>query len=228
MPHAAVIFDVDGPLLELTPQEEDTFFSPLKGSFELTDLSRDWDSYTIRNDVEIYREILTQHLSADALPKALDQIMRSYVSRLESGYASNTLEVIAIPGARELLHRLNGIEGLSLGIATANLGAAARIRLSQVGMWDYVKSYPGAAEAGGAKSNILANVLAQLDLPPSRVVFLGDNLNDLEAGIQNNVHFIGFHTDAARRERLRNAGAEIVCGDHETTFNLISKMLDLR
>ena len=49
---AAVIFDVDGVLLHLTPEEEDAFFRPFEDLHGLTGLSRDWNSYRIRNDVE--------------------------------------------------------------------------------------------------------------------------------------------------------------------------------
>ncbi len=42
---AAVIFDVDGVLLDLTPPEEDAFFAPFARRHGLAGLSRDWDSY---------------------------------------------------------------------------------------------------------------------------------------------------------------------------------------
>ena len=44
---------------------------------------------------------------------------------------------------------------------------------------------------------------------------IGDNLNDVDAGLRNGVHFIGFSREQAkRRERLAEAGAATVCGDH--------------
>ena len=42
MADAAVIFDVDGVLLHLTPEEEDAFFRPFEDLHGLTGLSRDW------------------------------------------------------------------------------------------------------------------------------------------------------------------------------------------
>ena len=45
MTAAAVIFDVDGVLLELMAAEEDAFFAPLTARYGLTNLSRDWNSY---------------------------------------------------------------------------------------------------------------------------------------------------------------------------------------
>ncbi|MFM8747530.1 MAG: hypothetical protein ACKOED_12845, partial [Aestuariivirga sp.] len=58
---SAVIFDVDGVLLELTAPEEDAFFLAFERLHGITGLSRDWDSYHIRNDEHILAEILERH-----------------------------------------------------------------------------------------------------------------------------------------------------------------------
>ena len=63
--------------------------------------------------------------------------------------------------------------------------------------------------------------------PPVRIVFLGDNLNDLDAGQSNGVHFIGFHVAAHKRRRLRDHGAETVFGDHRDTRAFIEDLLGL-
>ncbi len=61
MADVAVIFDVDGVLLELTSAEEDAFFVPFENRYGLKNLSRDWNSYAIRNDENIIAEILASH-----------------------------------------------------------------------------------------------------------------------------------------------------------------------
>ena len=43
---------------------------------------------------------------------------------------------------------------------------------------------------------MLARVVADVELPRERIVYLGDNLNDLDAAESNEVHFIGFCTSA--------------------------------
>ena len=57
----AVIFDVDGVLLDLTAAEEDAFFLAFERLHGITGLSRDWDSYRVRNDEHIIAEILERH-----------------------------------------------------------------------------------------------------------------------------------------------------------------------
>lgn len=225
MHKAAVIFDVDGPLLELTPAETSAFFVPFAEEFGLTGLSEDWDSYRLRNDLEIYKEVLeTAGLPTDET--ALTRLQDMYLATLEHVYAGGEA-VVAIPGGLALLESLSQINGLALGTATANLEAAAAMRLKRVGMWDHVKEWHSGAEGGGAKRDILARVIERLGLSGDRVVFLGDNLNDLDAAQANGTHFIGFHIDPARQRRLAEAGAEIVTGDHNESLKIIRQRLDL-
>jgi phosphoglycolate phosphatase-like HAD superfamily hydrolase len=226
-PRAAVIFDVDGPLLELTPPEEDAFFVPFERLYGLTGLSRDWDSYRVRNDEEIIAEILENHLGRPAPRREVQRVADLYGEVLEEGFASGRLKVSPVSGADHLLARLAGLPDVALGMATANLRRAAEIRLAAAGLWNRVRRHPGAADGGGAKRAVLARVIAGLGLAPDRIVFIGDNLNDLDAGGANGTHFIGFHRDEARRERLAAHGAAHVSGDHAETFRLIGQFLGL-
>lgn len=216
---SAVIFDVDGVLLDLTGPEEDTFFLAFERRYGLTGLSRDWDSYHVRNDEHIIAEILSRH----GLPAAeRDAVIADYLAILAQGFASGALRATEIPGARALLGDLGGSR---LGIATANLLAAAQLRLDAAGLWPPVRALAFGAEGSGHKRETVARAIAATGLPRQRIVYIGDNLNDVDAGLANGVHFIGFSEDAARRGRLARAGAEYLAGDHEETQALIARFL---
>ena len=225
--HSAVIFDIDGPLLDLTPAEEGAFFAPFEILHDLTGLSNDWNSYKVRNDEDIIIEILQTHFGRPPQDHEVTAVTTKYAEVLETGYADGGLEVSEIPGARDLLHALHEVGGIALGTATANVLHAARTRLTEAGMWDYVKHHPGTADGGGAKRDVLGRVIDRLDVPRERIVFLGDNLNDLDAGQANGVHFIGFHVAEPRRRRLLDNGAEIAFGDHCQTHSYIVDLLGL-
>ena len=225
--HAAVIFDVDGPLLHLLPAEEQAFFAPFKEVHGLTGLSNDWDSYKTRNDEDIILEILEGHFGRTAERHELEEITTTYAKFMERGYADGSLVVEAVPGALDLLQKLHAAGGIALGTATANVLHAAQVRLTEAGMWDYVQHHPGAADGGGAKREVLRRTIEPLGLPPERVVFLGDNLNDLDAGQANGVNFIGFHVAEHKRQRLIDHGAEVVFGDHSDTHSYIVDLLGL-
>jgi len=226
-PHAAVVFDVDGPLLDLTRPEEDVFFVPFRQLHGLDGLSRDWDSYRVRNDEEIFHEILERHLGRPATTAEIAAAYDLYIGAMQQGFADGSLQVSPIPGARDLLATLAGRGGIALGMATANFREAARIRLDRAGMWDFICAHPGAADGGGAKRYVLKRVIDALGLGPDRIVYIGDNLNDLDAAQFNATHFIGFHVAEARRRRLADHGAAVTAGDHADTLKLIDAALSI-
>lgn len=217
---SAVILDVDGVLLDLTAPEEDAFFLAFERLFGITGLSRDWDSYRVRNDEHIIAEILERH----GLPAAAqDATVDEYLAILSEGLASRRLTAVEIPGARELLRSLADRKA---GIATANLLSAAKLRLASLALWEPVSALAFGAEGSGHKRETVAKAIAATGLPKSRIVYVGDNLNDVDAGLSNGVHFIGFAQDAARRERLAAAGARHLSADHETTLRLVRQLLN--
>jgi phosphoglycolate phosphatase-like HAD superfamily hydrolase len=199
----AVIFDVDGVLLVLTAAEEDAFFLAFQQRYGITGLSRDWDSYGIRNDEHIIAEILATH---GLPPQDSTAIVVDYLAILASGFAAGAIRTAAVPGAGDLLRKLSITH--RIGIATANLLAAARLRLQHQNLWQPVASLAFGAEGNGHKRDTVACAIAATGLPKHRIVYIGDNLNDVDAGLSNGVHFIGFSTDAERRATLKSAGAD--------------------
>jgi HAD superfamily hydrolase (TIGR01549 family) len=215
----AVIFDVDGVLLELTRDEEEVFFTALSKFVPTENLSRDWNSYRIRNDEDIITEILERN----GLPLTYKtNIMNHYVNSLQAAL-QNTLQSVEIEGARQLLQNVS--KSLTLGIATANLHDAAALRLQQTGLWPYVADHAEGADGGGHKSVILARLLHRIKKPGSQVIYIGDNINDVEAGLENGVHFIGFSTDTNRRAVLQSHGAKHICANHSETFTLLKALM---
>jgi len=220
MADAAVIFDVDGVLLELTSAEEDAFFVPFENRYGLKNLSRDWNSYAVRNDENIIAEILSSHGIAD---HERAEVVADYLNILHQRLESGVIETIAIPGAYKLLEDLQG--KLQIGIATANLLSAAELRLQHANLWQFVSAHAFGAEGGGHKRKILARAVAAINLPTHRIVYVGDNLNDVEAGLSNGVHFIGFSINPGRSDELKRAGASHLSNNHLDTFRLISHLL---
>jgi len=222
---AAIIFDVDGVLLELTAAEEDAFFWAFEKLHRLTGLSRDWDSYRIRNDEDIINEILITHLGRSPTQAEHKAVIDTYLAHLTQGIGARRLTPVQIDGASQLLASLNG--KAMLGVATANLIEAAGARLAACGLWEPLKVHAFGANGGGAKLDILARALQRLALPPERVVFIGDNLNDVAAGLGNGVHFIGFSVDEDKCRRLAAAGAQRICNHHRDTLKHIEDALQI-
>jgi len=216
---SAVIFDVDGVLLELTPEEEDAFFLAFQRRYGITGLSRDWDSYRIRNDEHIIAEILQRH---GLPPQESGAVVADYLAILREGLSGGTMAAREIPGARGLL---SSLASRHIGIATANLLSAAKLRLESCALWQPVSALAFGAEGSGHKRETVARAIAATGLPKHRIVYVGDNLNDVDAGLSNGVHFIGCSEDVDRRKRLAEAGATHLAGDHAYTRALIDQLL---
>lgn len=222
MAKAAVIFDVDGVLLNLTAAEENLFFEPFERRYGLTGLSRDWNSYRIRNDEQIVAEIFERYsLPETERPSLTDEYHALLASRLANG----TLQPQRVPGAADLLKALN--DRVRLGIATANFRQAAHLRLKAAGLWEPVRNHARGADGSGHKWQTLAGLVAELELPPNRIVYVGDNVNDVEAGLRTGVHFIGFSEVEGRATTLKQAGASHTCHSHNDTLRLIKEFLRL-
>ena len=114
-----------------------------------------------------------------------------------------------------------------LGIATANLLSAAEFRLSHAGLWRHVSAHAAGAEGGGHKREILARAIASTGLPKPQIIYVGDNLNDVDAGLSNGVHFIGFSTSQPRLGELARAGNFHTSSNHTKTCDLICHLLDI-
>jgi phosphoglycolate phosphatase-like HAD superfamily hydrolase len=222
---AAIIFDVDGVLLDLTPQEEEAFFWAFGKLHGLEGLSRDWDSYRVRNDEDIITEILTAHFGRTPSQGEHQAVIEAYLNHLKKDVELKRLAPSPIEGACELIGRLSG--RAKLGIATANLLEAAQLRLAAVSLWEPVCAHAFGANGGGAKRDILARAIAGTGVPRERIVFIGDNLNDVEAGLAHGVHFIGFSRNPAKGRRLAEAGAQRVCNHHRDTLKHIEEALRL-
>ncbi len=226
----AVIFDVDGVILHLTPAEEGAFFASLDSVFGITGASSDWDSYKIRNDVQIVEELVETHLGRPATPGDINRFTDKYISQIDIGLKTGDIEIKPIDGIRDVLMALTQVENITLGLATANLMSAAKMRLRQAGLNDFF-SIGGFAEARGPKRDILSKTISVLTgarqdpVALHQIVYIGDNLVDVDAGLHNGCGLIAFNVDASRHDTLRNAGAGLVLKSHTETVPAIAGLL---
>jgi beta-phosphoglucomutase-like phosphatase (HAD superfamily) len=217
----AIIFDVDGVLLELTQAEEELFFEPFASRCDASKLSRDWNSYRIRNDEDIVAEIVERF----GLPESEKQIITTeYLSLLQKQLESKALTSLPIKGAAALIKACSNLA--KLGIATANFRDAAKLRLGNAKLWHHVSAHAFGADGGGHKHEILRRTQQTINLPKSNIIYIGDNINDVEAGLMNGVRFIGFSENPDRLKTLKAHGAEFLAQNHEQTLAIINSFLE--
>lgn len=204
-----VICDIDGTLIELTRAELAVFFGTFERAFGIRAPEREWARYVATNDYAIIRTVLHTHFGRHATAAEIALFRREYLGGLADGFADGTLRHELVAGVTALLDALVGAPDVELTLATANMRDGAALRLEAAGLWSYFSG--GAfAEDGLHKPAILAAALAQTDTDPATVVYLGDSPADAVAAQAAGVAFVGIATRAERREKLRDAGADIV------------------
>jgi HAD superfamily hydrolase (TIGR01549 family) len=148
-----------------------------------------------------------------------------YLNLLQNKLQTNEISSPSIAGAENLLREFSA--HAQLGVATANFRDAAKLRLQNANLWQYVSAHAFGADGGGHKRDILGRALATISISKSCIIYIGDNVNDVEAGHRNGVHFIGFSTSAERLEKLNQAGAKNLSSDHTQTAAMIKTILNL-
>ncbi len=201
-----VVFDINGVLLDLTQPEIAVYLNAFK-TCGIDHVSDDWNSYKTRNDIEIIREVLTQHFRQAPSEADIATVIQAYLLALDEGLHNRSIVPKVIPGARETIAALKKHDELKLGLASANIERAARLRLAAVDM-EQAFDAGGFAELGVNKSQILAALIDAYKISPNRLLFIGDHPSDVAAAHENGVEFLGIAEQPELQAKLRLAGAQ--------------------
>lgn len=175
-----------------------------------------------RTDWIILHDVMANHgLSLDDV--RLDELRRLYVGHLAE-------EIIlpgegvkdVMPGIRELLDRLHGQPDVALGLLTGNFEGGARIKLEHFDLWKY---FPVGAFGGDSPDrNALVPVALRrarerriADLPPQRVVVVGDTPHDVACAHAVGAVAVAVATGGYTVEQLRETHADYVFSDLRDT-----------
>ena len=175
-----------------------------------------------RTDWIILHDVMANHgLSLDA--DRLEELRRLYVTHLaeEIVHPGEGVKDV-MPGIRELLGRLHARSDVALGLLTGNFEDGARIKLEYFDLWRY---FPvGAFGGDSADRNDLVPVALRrarerglADVPPSRVLVVGDTPHDVACAHAVGARAVAVATGGYDVDRLRETGADHVFKDLSDT-----------
>ena len=226
---ALVLFDVDGTLLlsgraglrAMTRAFEQTF--GIVEGFKGESFGGRTDSY-----------LVSQALTRAGLPDTADNH-----ARFRDAYLPLLAEEIEhpgqghkglMPGARELLDALAGIDQLHLALLTGNYREAAEIKLRHFEIWEYFEW--GAFSDDHHDRNALVPIAKSwaetYDIPAEaieRVIVIGDTPHDIECARVAGARCIAVATGGYSVEQLTAAGADQVLADLVDTERVISLLI---
>lgn len=210
------IFDIDGVLLDgladaLFVEAMEDWFAPLE-------IEADWEQYPVINDIEITKVLFEQRYSRPAKAGEIEAALDFVFERISALLQDGSFRDRPMPGGPEMIERLTADPAHILALATAGLERLQRLRLRHQALEEAF--HTGAfAEHGRDKSEILAAAIAAcrqivgFEVARSEIVYFGDRPSDCHAARHAGVRFIGVASSAQGRERLLDAGAEIIVSD---------------
>ena len=187
-----IIFDLDGTLIEAHEAiylgMEMAFRSFGKPFFPFTDIKK-----YLKADLEA---TLSPFFFREEVLKAIPIIRKKY----EEVYLEKTH---FLDGAEELLKTLHS-RGIALAVASNKFGRFSRGALTHLGVADYFQSVLGAGDGFRNKPfpDMLHASLKELGLPPEEVIFVGDSLEDIDAGKQAGVDVYALPTGIHSKAEL--------------------------
>lgn len=168
-----------------------------------------------------------QIILADAIRRLARETDPALESRFRERYVFYLRQEIAksgrgrngvMPGIRELLEVLAARKDVTLGLVTGNYREGARIKLEHFGLWQYFRC--GSFGDDAAERNELVPIAVRRarecgvhDLPPDRVIVIGDTPLDVACARAAGARAIAVATGSSTVDELRHSGADVVFED---------------
>ena len=190
-----VIFDLDGTLIEAYEAIylglEVAFQSLGKPLFPPADVVKH-----LKADLEA---TLTPFFTREESARLIPVIRKKY----EEVYLEKTH---FLEGAKEALETLHG-QGIGLAVASNKFGRFSRGSLNHLGVAGHFKSILGAGDGLRNKPfpDMIQASLKEMGLQPEEAVFVGDSIEDIEAGKQAGVDVYALPTGIHSKIELKDA-----------------------
>lgn len=194
-----VLFDFDGTLVD-SSEVICTSFNRALEAFGLPRLPED----TIRPMIGWpLREMFRLHSDGQPVEGMIEVYRDSFNALADNGSR-------LLPGVAELIPRL--AETRRLGIVTTRSGRGAAHLLDLFSLDSYFSTLVGSEHVTRCKPDPepVLKALSILGEPPGSALFIGDTIQDMQAGLSAGTYRLGVTTGTTGADELRSAGAQLV------------------
>lgn len=223
----AVLFDIDGTLLDMRGVGRQSFVRALESTFGIRD-DLAYINFAGNTDLNVLQQVMAHHgrpLSQQDCDRFHEQLP------VELARAAHQAELILYPGVRELLEALSANPAILLGLVTGNVESCARIKLQQFDLHDhFVLGAYGDEHADRNEIARLAFQRVQSRLEPGQVIkacfLVGDTPNDIAAAHAIGAVAMAVATGKFPVDALRVAGADVALSDLSDTACVVKLLTD--
>lgn len=157
-------------------------------------------------DPAILADVFRHHARREPTAEEARAVFGVYVEHLEREVASGNFHVKpAVPEALDLLER----RGASVGLATGNIEAGARVKLARGGLWRRF-AFGGFGSDSADRAELVRVAIARAGRRFDEVHVIGDTPRDVAAAHAAGARAVGIATGRFGVEELRACGADEV------------------
>ncbi len=199
-----VLFDVDGTLLSSGRAARDSVLAALKGVYSWSG-SLEGHDFSGKTDPQIVREIVCESVGSEPCEAELERALELYLEEFSRRLTPEAVR--PKPGIPQLLERLSGEAGVTLGLLTGNLERGARMKLEPPGFNRY---FPFGAFGSDSPDRYCLPAIAVerarahtgWDFKGKAIVIVGDSVHDVACGRSLGARSIAVSTGPTPAERL--------------------------
>ena len=221
----AVLFDIDGTLLDMRGVGRQSFVRALETTFGIRD-DLAYINFAGNTDLNVLQQVMAHHGrpltqgDSDCFHEQLPQ---------ELSRAAHQAQLILYPGVQELLEALSSDPSVILGLVTGNVEACAWIKLQQFDLHgQFVRGAFGDEHADRNEIAKLAFQRVQSRLEPGQGIkacfLVGDTPNDIAAAHAIGAVAVAVATGKFTVQALKDAGADVALPDLSDTDCVIGML----
>jgi HAD superfamily hydrolase (TIGR01509 family) len=198
MPLTAMIFDVDGTLIDSNDAHAQSWVDTLRADGVEVDFAK------VRRCIGMGSDKLLPEVAG--IEAESERGKRLSEQRAKSFRRDHFPKLRAFPGTRELFEHLIG-QGLRVGIATSARGDELEKLLDLARVGDLIEEHASSDDVENSKPDpdIVQAALSQLGCSPDEALMVGDTPYDLAAAARSGVSSIAFRCGGWNDDDLRSA-----------------------
>jgi phosphoglycolate phosphatase-like HAD superfamily hydrolase len=220
-----VLFDIDGTLIKTGRagvRGMNAAFQRLHGRVDAMERV----SFAGRTDRAIVTDIF-QVLGIDPEPHVFDALRDAYFAHLEEEIRKPVEGVCVLPGVGESLATLEAREDVEIGLLTGNFQRGAAIKLGHFDLWRRF-AFGAFGDDHADRRALVPIALAEarralgLDVPPTRVIVIGDTPLDVDCAHAHGAIAVAVATGPFTAAQLRESQPDLVLETLEDVEALLS------
>jgi phosphoglycolate phosphatase-like HAD superfamily hydrolase len=212
------ILDIDGTLTNTNHVDEICFTRAIAEIHGVAEIGASWANCPHVSDSGMAHQIFLDHFGREPLDDDLSPLKSRFFDLLREHHLLDAAFFVEVPGAREMVTRLEQKDDWVITIATGCWYGSAKVKLAAAGI--ELERFPGGfAEDARPREGI---VQAAIDRARqhygihqfTKVVSVGDGLWDVRTARNLGLDFVGI-ASGERAEMLKEAGAHHTVSDYQ-------------